>query len=151
MFYTYTAPFGPIAVAIEDDALCSVNLLPERLASLYPALPLHIALEFDAYFKNPHHRWQLSLNIKGTAFQTKLWAALQQIPVGKTLSYGDLAAQLKSHPRAVGQACRANPLALVIPCHRVLAKQAVGGFMGNETGPAITIKNYLLNHEQANH
>ena len=70
------------------------------------------------------------------------------IPRGETRSYGDLAAELKSGAQAVGQACGANPIPIIIPCHRVVGKAGLGGFMRDASGPSLDIKRWLLKYEQ---
>lgn len=83
----------------------------------------------------------------GTPFQHRVWQYLCQIPAGTTQTYQQLATALSTWPRPVGQACRVNPYPLIIPCHRVVAKQGLGGYMGpNETG--LAIKRALLDLEQ---
>ncbi|MGH8800240.1 MAG: methylated-DNA--[protein]-cysteine S-methyltransferase, partial [Casimicrobiaceae bacterium] len=77
-----------------------------------------------------------------------VWDALATIPVGESRTYGELARSLHTAPRAVGGACGANPIALVIPCHRVVGSQgSLGGFMGVTAGDPIAIKRWLLTHE----
>jgi methylated-DNA-[protein]-cysteine S-methyltransferase len=83
----------------------------------------------------------------GTPFQQRLWRELTRIPFGETRSYGELAKKLNSSARAVAGACRRNPLPLLVPCHRVVAKNGPGGFMGCTDGPALEIKRWLLQHE----
>ncbi len=83
----------------------------------------------------------------GTPFQQRVWRELICIPKGKTRSYGDLAKKLHSSARAVAGACRRNPLPLLVPCHRVVARDGLGGFMGKTDGPALAIKQWLLQHE----
>ena len=92
--------------------------------------------------------FRLPLETGGTDFQRRVWNALQRIPAGKVLSYGELARKLKTGPRAVGNACRANPIPVVIPCHRVVAANGKGGFMGKTGGKALAIKDWLLTHER---
>jgi methylated-DNA-[protein]-cysteine S-methyltransferase len=104
-----------------------------------------INLELASYFKNPHHRFQLPLKPQGTTYQQCVWHALLVIPVGRTVTYGELAQSLQSSPRAIGQACKANPLALFIPCHRVVGKNDQGGYMGR--ADALCYKTSLLEHE----
>ncbi len=104
-----------------------------------------VAEQLDAYCRNPHHRFQLPLKPIGSPYQQRVWNALLVIPVGRTLTYGDLAIQLQSSPRAIGQACKKNPLALFIPCHRVVGKHNQGGYMGRED--ALPYKTALLKHE----
>src|SRR3989344_3383893 len=84
----------------------------------------------------------------GTDFQQRVWRALQRIPAGRVLSYGELAHKLKTGARAVGNACRANRIPIVIHCHRVVAANGKGGFMGKTGGRALAIKDWLLTHER---
>jgi len=79
-----------------------------------------------------------------------VWQTIQTIPSGKTSSYAEIAAQLHSAPRAVGRACGANRIPIVIPCHRVIAKNGgLGGFMNASDGNPLEIKRWLLRHESA--
>lgn len=109
-------------------------------------LSKQIEKELSAYFKNPHHRFQLQLKPHGSSFQQKVWNALRVIPAGRTLSYGELAHHLQTSPRAIGQACKTNKITLFIPCHRIVGKHNPGGFMGKEE--ALQYKLNLLEHEQ---
>ena len=101
-----------------------------------------------AYFENPDSRFDIPLRLNGTAHQTKVWQAMCAIPRGETRSYGELAATLQSCAQAVGQACGANPVPIIIPCHRVVGKAGLGGFMHHSGGYALDIKRWLLAHEQ---
>jgi methylated-DNA-[protein]-cysteine S-methyltransferase len=116
--------------------------VPRRLDTELERL---ISQELDAYQKNPKHVFTLPLEPHGTAFQKSVWNALSDIPSGETLSYGELALELKSAPRAIGQACKRNPIAVFIPCHRVVGKESLGGYMGVAKG--IAYKTSLLTHE----
>ena len=85
---------------------------------------------------------------KGSLHQRKVWDAIAQIPRGETLTYGDIAKKIKSAPRAIGGACGANPYPLIVPCHRVVSAQGIGGFARqNEQGYHRNIKKWLLQHE----
>ncbi len=86
------------------------------------------------YLQDPGHPPALPLDLTGTPYQQRVWSALQEIPCGRTESYGQLAARLGSHPRAVARACASNRVALLVPCHRVLA--ADGGLAGYRWGLA---------------
>ena len=78
----------------------------------------------------------------------RVWAEIATIPSGKTHTYGQLAKSLKNAPRAVGQACGANPYPVVVPCHRVLAANGrLGGFAGHTDGFLLDVKRWLLAHE----
>ncbi|MBA2657811.1 MAG: methylated-DNA--[protein]-cysteine S-methyltransferase [Tatlockia sp.] len=104
-----------------------------------------IIQELDNYFRDPHYRFQLTLKPEGTVYQQRVWSALLVIPVGRTLTYGELAKSLQSSPRAIGQACKSNPIAPFIPCHRVVGKTNQGGYMGRID--ALCFKTTLLAHE----
>jgi len=100
-----------------------------------------------AYFADPHTVIPPQHTCCGTPYQQRVWLALQQIPVGEVRTYGELAAQLGSSARAVAQACRSNPLTILIPCHRVISATGLGGYMGQTEGEALEIKRWLLHHE----
>lgn len=102
-----------------------------------------------AYLKDAHFQFDLPLLPAGTAFQRNVWQLMVEISVGHTRSYGDVAKELGSAARAVGGACRANPIPLFIPCHRIIAKQGLGGFSGQTKGMTLTLKEQLLRHEGA--
>ena len=93
------------------------------------------------------HNLQNRVYTNGTPYQKKVWLALQQIPPGETKTYGDLANEINSNPRAIGNACRENPLPIIIPCHRIVAKNGIGGYAGKVDGNNIDIKQWLLKHE----
>ena len=100
-----------------------------------------------AYLADPHTLIPVQLPSGGTPYQQKVWQALQRIPVGEVRTYGELAKELGSCARAVAQACRANPLPIFIPCHRVVSASGIGGYMGKTDGPQLEIKRWLLHHE----
>ena len=112
-------------------------------------LGLFIKTQLAAYFKNPNHRFQLPLRPQGSVYQQRIWQALLVIPAGRTLRYGELALSLQTGARAVGQACRKNPLPLFLPCHRVVGKHNHGGYMG--APEALGYKIALLEHEATNY
>ena len=103
----------------------------------------------QAYLQAADTPLDLPLQLAGTTFQLRVWRALQTIPPGRTLTYGTLAQQLGSGARAVANACGANPIPLVIPCHRVVASNGLGGFMGGREQHALAIKHWLLAHERS--
>ncbi|HEY9200630.1 MAG TPA: methylated-DNA--[protein]-cysteine S-methyltransferase [Gammaproteobacteria bacterium] len=100
-----------------------------------------------AYLQAPQFVFDLPLNPRGTSFQQSVWRYLRSIPAGEVRTYGEVAAALNSSPRAVGNACRRNPLPLVIPCHRVVSAAGIGGFSGHTAGTQIDTKRQLLAHE----
>ena len=82
-----------------------------------------------------------------TDFQASVLKELQRIPYGETRTYGEIAQILKTSPRAVGNACRRNPLPIIIPCHRVVAANGIGGYDGARSGDLLKIKQRLLARE----
>ncbi len=96
---------------------------------------------------------QIKLQQQGTVFFRRVWQSLSTIPPGQTISYGELARELDSSPRAIAMACRRNPFPGIIPCHRVVAASGIGGFMGQRSGEWIALKKSLLAYEakHANH
>jgi len=142
-------PVGRIGVMLENDALVDVSFLGDTVALQSPRTTAakKICRQLRSYFANPRHSFRLPLTLSGTPFQQRVWRALRRIPAGRTLSYGALARKLATSARAVGNACRANPIPIVIPCHRVVAANGAGGFMGKRSGSALRLKHRLLEHE----
>jgi methylated-DNA-[protein]-cysteine S-methyltransferase len=95
------------------------------------ALLAEAARQLDAYFAGELAALDLPLRPAGSPFEQRVWTAMRRIPYGKTQCYGELAAAIGSAARAVGGACGRNPIPIVIPCHRVLAKTGLGGYSGN--------------------
>jgi len=144
-----TSPAGRLGLSLRDGELVEIDFLAPTAARKAPRTPAarRICAELAAYARDGRHRMRIPLQAKGTAFQRRVWRALQRIPSGTVVTYGTLAARLSSSPRAIGGACRANPIPVVVPCHRVVARQGVGGFMGRRGGAAIERKRRLLAHE----
>ncbi len=103
--------------------------------------------ELDAYFAGRLHRFTVPVRFSGTHFQQTVWQAMQEISYGETKTYGELAGAAGSPKaaRAVGNACAANPVTIIVPCHRVLAQNGLGGF-----GGGIDTKRWLLDLERTN-
>lgn len=107
-----------------------------------------VAQQCGAYFADPTAVFDLPLKPQGTDFQQRVWHAVAQLQCGERTTYGAIASHLHSGARAVGSACGANAFPLLIPCHRVVAKASLGGFMGQDApGLYRDIKAWLLNHE----
>jgi methylated-DNA-[protein]-cysteine S-methyltransferase len=148
------APFGAVGVRTSDGLLVEMIYLRPGIASLEPRdrVAARTARQIERYLKDPDFAFDLPLAPRGSAFQQRVWHAIGDIPRGQVRSYGALARQLRTAPRAVGQACGANWFPLVIPCHRVVAAQGIGGFAGtdenaSEDAFSIDIKRWLLGHE----
>ena len=143
------SPLGSLGIRYRDNRVI-------RLDYVDPAVPLkaattafgrQVALQLQAFFTHPGHRFTLPLDMQGTAFQCRVWEALTQIAPGETLTYGGLADRLGSGARAVGNACRRNPVSIIVPCHRVVGAAGIGGYSGRTDGREIDRKQWLLDHE----
>lgn len=145
------APPCRLGAVFTGDALTRLDFLPvdTRAATPLDSRARHLARELDAYWSNPEHAFDLLFVPQGTPFQLRVWRALMQIPPGQPTTYGALARQLGTAARAVGQACGSNPLPILIPCHRVLAANGLGGFMHAAAGAPLDVKTWLLAHERA--
>jgi len=102
---------------------------------------------FDAYWYDRNNNLEVKLLKQGTPFRHRVWAELCRIPFGETRSYAALALTLGSSARAVGNACRDNPYAPIIPCHRVVSASGLGGYCGATEGAMVEIKIKLLRFE----
>jgi len=148
------APFGRLGIWTEvvDGSLMlgKIDYLPIQSKLIAPRnlLAKEVQRQCLAYFKDPHFEFDIPLKPIGTAHQEKVWRNAQQIPLGQTATYGEIANKMKSGPRAVGNACGANPFPLITPCHRVVSAQGLGGYM-KEDSPGLyrAIKIWLLRHE----
>ena len=122
-------PLGPLGADTDGQAITRLiwghggNLTDGPLADQFMA-------ELTEYFAGKRQDFTLPLAPRGSPFQQDFYAALCAIPFGETRTYGDLAKDLGVSPQAIGQACGANPIAILIPCHRVLAAESLGGYSG---------------------
>ncbi len=138
-----------LGIRIEQQALIGIDYIFSACRPLPPRTPLaaEVVEQLRRYLADPRYRFDLPIHTQGTPFQLRVWAALVAIPAGERRSYGELAASLESSPRAVGNACRANQLPLIVPCHRVVSATGMGGYAGHTSGRNIAIKHWLLKHE----
>jgi methylated-DNA-[protein]-cysteine S-methyltransferase len=145
------APFGAIGIRTDADRLRELVYLPHSFNEKAPvdAIAERTAVQVARYLQEPDFQFDLPLLAAGTDFQRRVWQAIAAIPRGQVLTYGQVAKQIRSAPRAVGQACGANWFPLIIPCHRVTAAGGLGGFSNHddETGFHIGVKRWLLAHE----
>lgn len=145
------APGFALGICCSDDEITAIDFLEPRPAQA-PTTPLaaEAVRQLEAYLADPNFVFGLPLRPAGTAFQRRVWAQIAAIPGGQTQTYGELARTLHNAPRAVGQACGANPYPLVVPCHRVVASGGgLGGFARERGGFLLSIKRWLLQHEGA--
>lgn len=148
----FEAPFGRIELAWCGTQVVRVVLgapAPDAaLTGAQPApLPDWLAQALRGYFADPTQRSGCAVAAQGSAFQRRAWARIAAIAPGETRTYGAIARELQSAPRAVGNACRANPVPLFVPCHRVVGAGGLGGFAGERGGRLLAIKRWLLRHE----
>lgn len=137
---------GTLTVRATDKAITSVRF--EEIASSNPNQITEMACkQLVEYFEGKRTRFELVLKAEGTEFQKSVWQELQRIPAGQTTSYGQIAKKIgkPKAARAVGGAVGSNPIAIIIPCHRVLASNgAITGYTG---GDGIKTKQKLLDIE----
>lgn len=137
------SPIGHLTVDASEDAIVGIRWADDPAGNPTPLLR-EAARQLQAYFSGRLHRFDLPLAARGSAFEHRVWDAMCAIPYGETRSYSDLAHAIDSGPRAVGGACGKNPIPIVVPCHRVLARGGLGGYSG---GAGLPTKQFLLGLE----
>ncbi len=124
-------PIGDIAISEDGGAIVAVDWGWGRDQDMTPLL-IEARRQLDAYFDGHQKTFRLPLRAAGTPFQRSVWRAMSGIAYGRTMTYGELAAKVGSAPRAVGGACGANPIPIIVPCHRVLgAGGQLHGYSGD--------------------
>lgn len=147
-------PFATLGITTDGTHVTGLRYLVPTHPARAPkrdSIAFLACVQIQTYLDNPAFEFDLPLRLAGTRHRLQVWEAMQRIPAGKVRSYGALASELKSSARAVGGACGANPIPLVVPCHRVIASDgSLGGFMGaREEGFELSVKRWLLAHEGA--
>ena len=142
-------PFAHLALLFDGDELLEIDFIDTRAQLITPQSQQakNIVQQIQAYCQHSKRSFKVKLRLQGTAFQQSVWHELQKIPFGQVKTYGELARQLRTSPRAVGNACRRNPVPLIIPCHRIVAATGIGGYAGTTSGQVHSIKRELLQHE----
>lgn len=143
----YLSPVGWLQLTADNDCITHISFVqnPESNSGYSSVLEL-CQRQLEAYFNGTLTEFSVPLCFNGTPFQKRVWEALQTIPFGETLSYGELAQRIGNPKacRAVGGANNRNPIAILIPCHRVVgAGGALTGYAGG-----VERKQLLLEHEQ---
>ena len=144
------APFAVLGLRTNGAAVTALSYLPddERLLAPRDAMAERAVGEIERYLDDAAFRFTVPLAPQGTPFQRRVWEAIRAIPLAESRTYGEIARTVHTAPRAVGQACGANRIALIIPCHRVVGSAgALGGFMNADDGDPLSIKRWLLLHE----
>lgn len=156
-FAIIEAPFGVILIENSGDlfSITTANKIEDihinQTNNNDPENPTlkRLCAEIQAYLTNKNATFSavdVANAQSGTPFQQKVWQAICQIPLGQTQTYSEIAKKIGSGPRAVANACGANQLPILVPCHRVVAKNGLGGFMQGADG-GLAIKQWLLKHE----
>ncbi len=147
--FVLDSPVGPLGVNTSNGRVYEMEYLDRRSRSFdsEDLFAVEVRRQLQRYFQNSSADFKLPLDLVGTDFQKRVWKALVRIKRGSVRTYGDIAHELNTSPRAVGNACRANPVPLIIPCHRVVSASGIGGFSGKTSGRRIDIKRWLLAHE----
>jgi methylated-DNA-[protein]-cysteine S-methyltransferase len=138
-----------VGVTTREDKVVGIRYLPLSSPSVLPrnSLAEKASKQLERYRDDPDTVFDLPLLIEGSALQRGVWDAMCAIPRGRTRTYGELARELGADARAIGQACGDNRLPIVIPCHRVVAADGIGGFSHTTEGYLIEVKRWLLAHE----
>ena len=146
----FTTDLATIGLQFDGSKLIKVKYLSKTSTNAPPSKIIgsvknKIEKYLDPSSKTKNINVDVLLNV--TPFQDKVLKQLQKIPYGETRTYGEIAKILKTSPRAVGNACRYNPLPIIIPCHRVVAAKGIGGYDGARSGNLLKIKRQLLENE----
>jgi len=145
------SPLGKLGFCLQGERLTRLDYLTPASRTLPPSSRFgrRVARELERWFADPAFRFTIPVSAAGTPFQQRVWQALTRIPAGSVCTYGELAASLCTGARAVGNACRRNPVAILIPCHRVVAATGPGGYSGKTAGAELGRKRWLLEHEHS--
>ena len=133
----FESPVGRLVLECDGDVLIGIWLPSEtrhrrRPVDDVPPVLKEAATQLDEYFTGERRTFDVPMELDGTDFQREVWSELTRIPYGETISYGELARRVgrPSAPRAVGQANGRNPVPIIVPCHRVVASNGIGGYGG---------------------
>jgi len=142
-------PKFKVGVKTRGERVVEIKYLPSSTETVAAKNPLaaRAAQQLEQYRDNPDTTFDLPLLIEGSDLQRVVWLAMCAIPRGKTRTYGDLAKEIGADARAIGQCCGDNKLPIVIPCHRVVAADGIGGFGHATGGYLLEAKRWLLMHE----
>lgn len=147
--YSYPAPCCPLILDFsQQQQLQSIHWQTATSPTLF-RLTGYWAQQLDAYFSGKLQTFNYPPSSAGTEFQQRVWQAIANTPYGQVATYGDIARILGSAARAVGQACGKNPLPIIIPCHRIVSANGLGGFSLSNNPFELNIKRWLLTHEGA--
>lgn len=150
IYHQFPSAVGLITVGIFKDAIHGVTIGKNNAVTSIKGSSNKIGIQaeqqFNSYFSHDLKTFNLPIYSKGTSFQNKVWALLERIPYGHTSTYGELSKKLGTSPRAIGRACGANPINIIVPCHRVISVN--GSLVGFSSGEGCITKKFLLEHEK---
>lgn len=143
------SPIGKLGVQINENCLQGIHFLSNRVSvrKAENELAANVEGQLLEYFDNPVFKFTVKCDMVGTAYQRRVWKRLQVISAGQCMTYSEVADKLQSGARAVGGACRSNPIPIIVPCHRVVSKSGIGGYDGDWGSGKVKIKQWLLRHE----
>ena len=148
-YFILQSPVGKLGATLSEESISKLSFEAEgKVRSPQTPLEKELFEQIQAFFSGELKRFDLPLNMQGTDFQLKVWRQLTAIPYGDTVTYGELSDTLHSSARAIGGACRRNPIPVIVPCHRVTSAAGIGGFSGQVAGKFIERKQWLLQHEK---
>ena len=147
--YILPSPIGHLGLNISTKGIQRLFYIKTKQDSHIPTTGFGAVVhqQIMEYFELQRTSFDLPLDIQGTAYQHRVWNEVARISYGEALTYGEIAKAINSGPRAVGNACRHNPIPIIIPCHRVVKKGGIGGYCGSVVGRQIQQKDWLLRHE----
>ena len=144
----FISPIGPIGVNSSNEHIIKIkfalNLIEIKPKNLFLK---KVSDQLDLYFKKKLTKFTIPYILSGTNYQKRVLKEVSGICFGDKKTYSDIAQKINTHPRPVGNACRENPIQLLIPCHRVIGKNNIGGFSGGDIrdgGNMIVVKKKLL-------
>lgn len=142
-------PKFKLGVKTRDERVVEIKYLPLSAQTVPAKTPLaqRAAKQLERYRDDPDTTFDLPLLIEGSELQRGVWDRMCAIPRGRTRTYGELARELGAGARDIGQCCGDNKLPIVIPCHRVVAADGIGGFGHATGGYLLEAKRWLLMHE----
>lgn len=149
---TYKSPIGIIGVNTLNNKIIELKFCrTQKLIQPKNKFLKEVERQLSLYFKKKLKKFELPYFLMVTEYQKNILNEISKIKYGNTKTYSDIALKFCSHPRPVGNVCRNNPVQLIIPCHRVIGKNNIGGYYGksaNKGGKMIYIKKNLLEIEK---
>ena len=147
----FISPLGPLGIKTKEDKIIKL-IFDINTTEIKPKTSFlkEVHYQLNLYFNNKLRKFDIPYAIIATAYQKNVLLEVKKINFGDTKTYSDIASKIQSHARPVGNACRNNPIQLLIPCHRVIGKNNLGGFSGDDikkNGNMFFIKKKLLELE----